>query len=176
MKWCFYSLAISLSHFWRIILAVGKCILFVPRILRSGRGIVTHSHIAKFVPRVEFVSSCQNFLTRATHRPLPLTELNTACFRESPPADFGKVPRSVNPVILCHWHNELNTSKYHISKTQTTLESQVVLPFYTGSMSKILQPMSNTSEARVLLTPGRSQSLVNCKVSSLDTFETNLAV
>ena len=118
----------------------------------------------------------KNFLPRATHRPLPLTELNTACFRESPPADFGKVPRSVNPVILCHWHNELNTSKYHISKTQTTLESQVVLPFYTGSMSKILQPMSNTSEARVLLTPGRSQSLVNCKVSSLDTFETNLAV
>ena len=116
MKWCFYSLAISLSHFWRIILAVGKCILFVPRIHRSGGGLVTHSHIAKFVPRVEFVSSCQNFLPRATHRPLPLTELNTACFRESPPADFGKVPRSVNPVILCHWHNELNTSKYHFQK------------------------------------------------------------
>ena len=162
MKWCSYSLAISLSHFWRIILAVGKCILFVPRIHRSGGGLVTHSHIAKFVPRVEFVSSCQNFLPRAIHRPLPLTELNTACFRESPPADFGKVPRSVNPVILCHWHNELNTSKYHISKTQTTLESQVVLPFYTGSMSKILQPMSNTSEARVLLTPGNPWSTAKC--------------
>ena len=61
---------------------------------------------------------CQIFLPGATrtHRPLPLTELNTACFRESPSTDFGKVPRSVNPVILCHWHNELNTSKYHFQK------------------------------------------------------------
>ena len=127
---------------------------------------MTHSHIAKFVPRVEFVSSCQNFLPRATHRPLPLTELNTACFRESPPADFGKVPRSVNPVILCHWHNELNTSKYHFQKQNHRQQPSGLTLWHWQCLTHLKHKYY-----RLQAISGQLQG-----VFFLDTFRTNLAV
>ena len=114
MKWCFNSLAISPSRiFDSLYLPFENAFYLFPESLGQGTyDSLTH---CKICPESRV---CQNFLPGATrtHRPLPLTELNTACFRESPPTDFGQVPRSVNPVILCHWHNELNTSKYHFQK------------------------------------------------------------